>query len=295
MAHFFANSMGTNGRANRSRSSNAKAHRSRKAAATKKRLQRSVNSWKDRLHVFDGFAAGIKNPPGRSRTFNENKLLLLALRAALRRQVQALEANKSEMTMSWTAIEEEVSTDFGVNRNHLTSLRKEFLDDGDVLVWSEDSARGGAAEGYDHSKNRKISPEILKSIAHFIDSEHALGRSVVNRAVRSWLLENHSISVGRSTVQRAMKRLGLQWQAIKPVKKTLNAYRLKAIRDFIIGLDKIHTAITNGNEEAYVFVFTDESYIHNSHAIKVSYLSSGDKSVNRSTGKGRRLILLHTL
>jgi hypothetical protein len=47
--------------------------------------------------------------------------------------------------------------------------------------------------------------------------------------------------------------------------------------------------------KGYVFVFLDEAYVHQTHAGNFSYLNVDDRGVNRSAGKGRRLIIVHAI
>jgi hypothetical protein len=47
-------------------------------------------SWRNQLEVVFDFCQEIKNPNGRSRTLEEKKLLILALRAYLRRKVESM-------------------------------------------------------------------------------------------------------------------------------------------------------------------------------------------------------------
>jgi hypothetical protein len=77
--------------------------------------------------------------------------------------------------------------------------------------------------------------------------------------------------------------------------RTLGSFRLKAIREFLISLDKYMHAIENGNQDGLVFVFTDESYVHNTHALDHSYLQKGKEHIARSSSKGRRLSILHAI
>lgn len=83
---------------------------------------------------------------------------------------------------------------------------------------------------------------------------------------------------------------------MKPKKKTLNSYRIKSVRDFLIALNNYYVSIENGNPEGFVFVFMDESAcIHQNHASKFSCCEQGKADIDRKSGKGRRLIILHAI
>jgi hypothetical protein len=82
---------------------------------------------------------------------------------------------------------------------------------------------------------------------------------------------------------------------VKPKKWTLNAFRQTSIHNFLIKYDECYRHIRDGNSKGYVFLFLDESYVHQIHAGNFSYLKADNRSVNRSKGKGRRLIILHAI
>ena len=50
----------------------------------------------------------------------------------------------------------------------------------------------------------------------------------------NWLQHEHSIEVSHHTVQCKLKALGLSWSKVKPQKRSLGSFRLKAIRDCLI-------------------------------------------------------------
>ena len=85
-----------------------------------------------------------------------------------------------------------------------------------------------------------------------------------------------------------MKRLGLTWQPVKPKKRNVGAYRMDLLRDFIISFNNLYKKKVNPtNNSDYVFVFTDKTYIHKTHAGKFSYFRTNeDSKINRSSLKG---------
>jgi hypothetical protein len=198
-------------------------------------------------------------------------------------------------SLTWTSIEETVARDFCVKQANLTELRSTFLDDGDVVVFGQENERGGAAENYDHTKQEKISSEVLLELTKYIDQQHAEGRSVTNRKLRNWLRDEHGTDVSRRTLQRKLKALGLSWSKVKPQKRTLSSFRLKAIRDYLIEFSNCVQEMENGNPNDYVFVFQDESYIHNTHAGGYSYVQKGQENIGRKSSKGKRLVILHSI
>ena len=59
---------------------------------------------------MEDYSEGIKNSKGKTRTFEENRMILLALKAALRRR---LEGEEDKRKIIWSAIDREVASDFG--------------------------------------------------------------------------------------------------------------------------------------------------------------------------------------
>ena len=73
------------------RSSVAAHLKSKKAAKIRKRKYRAKQRWESTIRDFDEFAEAIKSPKGKSRTFEENKLILMALRAYAKRKFKGTE------------------------------------------------------------------------------------------------------------------------------------------------------------------------------------------------------------
>ena len=64
------------------------------------------------------------------------------------------------------------------------------------------------------------------------------------------------------------------------------------IRRFVI---EMHQALKEQEKGECVIVFTDETYIHQNHSPLMSWVKSGDRSVEKTTSKGKRLIVLHAI
>jgi hypothetical protein len=85
-------------------------------------------------------------------------------------------------SFTWKLIDKAVARDICVCREHLTEIQCIFLlDEGDVIVFGTEIARGGAAENDDHSSQQNVSSEHLKEMVKYIDQQHSEGRSVTNR------------------------------------------------------------------------------------------------------------------
>ena len=69
------------------------------------------------------------------------------------------------------------------------------------------------------------------------------------------------------------------------------------LHNFLVDLDTYIKKIESGNEEGLIFVFMDESYIHQNHCMNKTYLSQDQwkNGVSKKLNKGRRLIILHAI
>jgi hypothetical protein len=101
---------------------------SQTAAATKRRKERVAKYWREVLESIGVASETVKSPNGKSRTFEENKIFVLAIRATLRRQCEAvIEGRMDPWKMSWTSIEKEVAKDFHVGHSYVTKIRCIFI------------------------------------------------------------------------------------------------------------------------------------------------------------------------
>ena len=76
--------------------------------------------------------------------------------------------------------------------------------------------------------------------------------------------------------------------------------RHNLIRKFIIELDRalnLQDAVYAGGQfyvrGEYVVVFTDETYIHQTHSPSTSWVPETDASVGKTSSKGKRLVVLN--
>ena len=276
----------------------AKKRRKQSELAKVRHGLKQVKAWKETALEFGALSLGIVNPSGQSRTFEENKLVLLALNMLMKMMMrQVEEGHMSIHSLSWTMLEEEVASSMHMKREHITELRKQFLEDGHVLVfgeeYGEDSKRGCAAKKY--PQTTKLTTEHMLSIVTKVDDEHAKGATVTNRLLRNHIRDTFSITTHRSTMARNFRKLGLTWQKVKPKKKNIGAYRMDAIRDYLIKLNHFHLLKKQyGDDCDFVQVCTDETFLHPTHANSHSYLGE-DSVVDKSNNKGRRLIVIHAI
>jgi hypothetical protein len=136
-------------------------------------------------------------------------------------------------------------------------------------------------------------PHHLLSLCQWVDKQHSEGRTVTNSKARNFIRITFEIEVTQRSVRRYFSRLGLSWQRVKTKKRTLDGYRIDAIREFLIKLDKYVVGMAD-NDNNVVPVCTDESYLHNNHSSGKSYYANDDLN-GKSASKGKRLIILHAI
>ena len=92
-------------------------------AAVKKQKQRQQQRWIDVRDTLTSLIPTIKGSKGKVRTFEENKMIVLAIQASLKRLLKAYEKDNN-LHIGWTMIEDEVSRDFHFSRKYVSEIRK---------------------------------------------------------------------------------------------------------------------------------------------------------------------------
>jgi hypothetical protein len=83
---------------------------------------------------------------------------------------------------------------------------------------------------------------------------------------------------------------------VKSRKRNISKYRTDLLCDFLIELDKyIKENQKDANNNKYIFVSFDESYINKNHASTHTCMGPNTKPVNRGTSKGARAVILDAI
>ena len=252
-----------------------------------------MKRWVSLHEDLDFFAAGVKNSRGRSRTFEENKMIVLALKATLRMALEYWDKTK----ISWTALESRVSEDFCYRRKTVTEIRKQFFESegAEVVVFEQEvgaaSGKGSTADG-NHNK-QKLFTEHLSHIVNYVDECHRRGSCVTLRKIQNRICSVFEFEISKTQAVYALKKMGLTYQPVKTRRRNHNAYRPERIQEFIIGKDTVVKAKSRGNK--WIFVYMDKLYVHKNHSTNSLYFPAGGGEINRGSGKGRRLIILHAI
>lgn len=256
-----------------------------------KKKKEKVAEWNSALSEFN--SVDLKNNTGRSRTYEENILILLTTKLILKMKLDDVSDNiRSIDDINWTTIEEIVAEGLHVRREHVTSLRKSLLSDDTVLSFNT-TTRGMGSPNAELST--KLSYNQLVAMVDEVDECHADGRTVNASFMANFIRDEFNIEVTHRTVHRYFHKMGLTWQPIRSKKKNIGMYRMDSLRDFLIELDKYYKEWIKGPEESEkIFVFADESYVHQGHSYDKSYLKK-NSVVNKKSSKGQRLIMLHAI
>jgi hypothetical protein len=116
--------------------SNAKRQKQRQLANYRFSI-RTLNMWDDIAQEFDSFSLG--NPKGRSRTFEENKLVLLCLKMTINQCLARVRDKEiSIQIISRSYLKALVANGLQMRLDHVSCLRKQLFEDGDVLVFGEE-------------------------------------------------------------------------------------------------------------------------------------------------------------
>jgi transposase len=250
-----------------------KVRRSRSNLAIHHQEQSTKKKWQqmsDDMHRYN-----IANKTGRSRTQHENKLIVGAIKMQLDTYIAL--ANQGHMRaqdISMFQICCIVAKYLHVKREYVLQIQQQFTNDGQVLVF-------GKANG---SRGRKpevhwlLAPHQVQFIVDLVERLHGKGATVTNRQVRNTVFYEYGINLSRSATGMYLKRLGLTWKRVLPMRRSMSEYRKELMRLFLIKYDKYYKQyIEMGDECPFVFVFTDESYVHRTHCGRCLYFKKNDQ------------------
>lgn len=236
----------------------------------------------------------LRNDRGRSRSIEENRVTLLAMIASMQLWLELIETGVWDvLDWHWSFFDMKFARAMKQKQQHINKLRLHFMEFGEVYVFgcekAEESLRGQASPRY--TSKRILNEDQCRWLVNYIDEEHAEGRSVNNTNIRTAIFTEFNIELSRQTMGEYLKYLGLSWKRAKGRARKFGEYRADAIREYLIGLSRFTKLEEAGD---IVFVYTDESYVHSTHCAENSYIGDG-KVLNKGSGKGRRLVILHAI
>eukprot|EP00048_Salpingoeca_helianthica_P009572 m.137437 g.137437 ORF g.137437 m.137437 type:complete len:612 (+) comp14898_c0_seq4:228-2063(+) len=172
-------------------------------------------------------------------------------------------------------------TDVGVTEAGVTGL----LDD-----LTQTAKRGRHQCPY---RTELVSPEHVSLLHAFIHDRMQNGQTVHNKNIRHFLLTcPNPINVSRNVVRRLLPAIGYEYCKRKPqrISEERAAAQQQRIAKFLL---EYRSAL---NRPDTVLVYMDESYLHHHHAFDAGYYPvSKDERLARTSGRGRRLIIVHAI
>ena len=127
----------------------------------------------------------------------------------------------------------------------------------------------------------KVTPEVMTTIINFMNNRHSKKMSVAASMIIGCVYDVHFFKLHRRTIGQKMALLGRTWVPIRPNRQTFAAHHHDALRKYLIKLDAYMNHMAVGNKEGLVFVFMDESYIHQNHSHRRTYQTDDMKKWHR--------------
>jgi len=140
----------------------------------------------------------------------------------------------------------------------------------------------------------RLAMNLNPVIRGFIRQKNLKGQKVGAEQIRDYLLQKHSVEIPMSTFLRSLNRLGFTYG------KGKRRSALKE-RDYVVLARRryLRRKIANRNPDGslkHPEVYLDETYINKNHSNQFTwYLDEDGPWVNKPSGKGPRLIIVHAI
>lgn len=140
----------------------------------------------------------------------------------------------------------------------------------------------------------RLSCNLQPVIREFIRDKNLKGRKIGAEQIQDYLLKKHDIEIPMSTLLRSLNRLGFTY-GIGKRRSTLKE------RDYVVLARRryLRRKIANRNFDGSLKqaeVYLDETYINKNHSNQFTwYLDEDGPWVNKPSGKGPRLIIVHAI
>jgi transposase len=175
--------------------------------------------------------------------------------------------------------------------NCLQQLWSKWRDEREVYVVSTDTRGAGAPTHINRSHH--ITAEAVFHISEFIRDSNGTGQGYTTRSIQDYVLAQLNITIKQRTLRNILASMGYRYGKMNVIGKMTDSFYVARIRTFLIQYNK---ALKEEAEGRCIIVYTDESYVNTGHARRYSWSSMDTAEKNdivRSSGRGRRLVLLH--
>ncbi len=140
----------------------------------------------------------------------------------------------------------------------------------------------------------RLSLNLQPVIREFIRQKNLKGEKICAEQIQEYLLQTHSVEIPTSTLLRSLNRLGFTYGIGKP------RSALKE-QDYVVLARRryLRRKIANRNNDGSLKrpeVYLDETYINKNHSGQFTwYLEEDGPWVNKPSGKGPRVIVVHAI
>lgn len=179
-----------------------------------------------------------------------------------------------------------VAHNLGIGEATVKRIMARYNRDGEKIVIPETKPRGKPA----HQVSRNLQPVVRD----YIRSHNLLGQYISVEKVRNFLMEEHHAEIPATTLWRTLK----YWGFTHGVGTRRSALKEK---DYVIRARRQYLRLkrVNRNSDGTLKrseVYLDETYINKNHSNRFTWYFDDDGSlVNKPSGKGPRLIIVHAI
>lgn len=220
----------------------------------------------------------LVNQAGRSLTVGENRAVL-ALMLALQLYEGKTKTEAVQAIASW----------LGSAKKTIYAVWDEWGEQGKVPERKEET-RGGAAPSH-WCRRTLLNAEQTATLHLALLTAQQKGKFCSSSLLKKELNSKHNLDVSARTVRRWLNKLGYRWGRRRNIGTQTKAVRDKRVRAFLV---EYAAALKEEEAGRCVLVYTDESYVHTGHHSAYGWFR-GTNEVQRKTGRGIRLILLHAM
>ena len=179
-----------------------------------------------------------------------------------------------------------VAKGLDIGRRTVETILSDYNKNGKKLVESQLKSRG--------KPPLKVTGDLIYHIRRHIRSVNIQGEHISVRNLRTWLLKEFSADIPNMTLWRALGRIGFTYGKNKR-RSTLKEqdYVISARRKYL--REKISNRNKNGTLKRPE-VYLDETYLNKNHSNDNTWFLNEDGPwVNKPSGKGPRLIIVHAI
>ncbi len=179
-----------------------------------------------------------------------------------------------------------VARSLDIGRRTVENILADYNKNGQTLIELPPKSRG--------KPPLRVSGDLVSHIRHHIRSVNMQGEHISVRNLRAWLLQEFSTDIPIMTLWRTLGRIGFTYGRNKR-RSTLKEqdYVISARRKYL--REKISNRNDNGTLKRPE-VYLDETYLNKNHSNENTWFLNEDGPwVNKPSGKGPRLIIVHAI